>query len=45
MEINIIGIIPARMNSSRFPGKPMELINNVPMIGHVYKNSKNDLLN
>lgn len=29
-------IIPARMGSSRFPGKPMEEILGVPMIGHCY---------
>jgi len=40
MNPNIIGIIPARMASSRFPGKPMERINGVPMIGHVYFRSK-----
>jgi len=34
--MNIVGIIPARMGSSRFPGKPMALIGSVPMIGHVY---------
>ena len=33
---NIIGIIPARMGSSRFPGKPMAGIAGVPMIGHCY---------
>ena len=32
----IIAVIPARMGSSRFPGKPMALIHGVPMIGHVY---------
>lgn len=36
----IIGIIPARMASSRFPGKPMANINGIPMIGHVYLRSK-----
>src|SRR4030042_3802428 len=36
----IIGIIPARMDSSRFPGKPLENINGIPMIGHVYLRSK-----
>lgn len=35
-----IGIIPARMESSRFPGKPMALIHGIPMIGHVYLRSK-----
>lgn len=34
--MNIIAIIPARMGSSRFPGKPMKEILGVPMIGHVY---------
>lgn len=38
--MNIIGIIPARMASSRFPGKPMEKILGMPMIGHVYHRSK-----
>lgn len=36
----IIGIIPARMGSSRFPGKPLEKILGMPMIGHVYLRSK-----
>lgn len=38
--MNIIGIIPARMDSSRFPGKPLAKILDVPMIGHVYFRSK-----
>lgn len=33
--MNIIAIIPGRMGSSRFPGKPLALIHGVPMIGHV----------
>ena len=36
----IIGIIPARMASSRFPGKPLAKIAGIPMIGHVYFRSK-----
>lgn len=32
---NIIAIIPARMGSSRYPGKPLALIHNTPMVGHV----------
>ena len=36
----IIGIIPARMASTRFPDKPMALIQGLPMIGHVYYRSK-----
>jgi 3-deoxy-manno-octulosonate cytidylyltransferase (CMP-KDO synthetase) len=39
-DINIIAIIPARMGSSRFPGKPLEKILGIPMIGHVYNRSK-----
>ena len=38
--MNIIAIIPARMASSRFPGKPMSLIHGVPMIGHCYFRTK-----
>lgn len=34
--MNIIAIIPARMASSRFPGKPLAKIHGIPMIGHVY---------
>ena len=37
--MNIIAIIPARMGSSRFPGKPLALINGIPMIEIVYKNT------
>jgi len=44
--MNIIGIIPARMGSSRFPGKPMAKIHGMPMIGHCYLRSKmSDKLN
>ena len=38
--MKIIGIIPARMGSSRFSGKPLADINGWPMIAHVYKRSK-----
>jgi len=38
--MNVIGIIPARMGSSRFPGKPLAKILGVPMIGHVYHRCK-----
>lgn len=31
-----IGIIPARMGSTRFPNKPLVEINGMPMIGHCY---------
>ena len=36
--MNILALIPARMGSSRFPGKPMAKILGKPMIGHVYEN-------
>ena len=38
--MNILAIIPARMGSSRFPNKPMALINGKPMIEHVFKNTQ-----
>ena len=38
--MNIIGIIPARLASSRLPSKPMADILGMPMIGHVYHRSK-----
>ena len=34
--MNFVGIIPARLASSRFPNKPMTDILGIPMIGHVY---------
>ena len=33
----IVGIIPARYASTRFPGKPLAIINGKPMIQHVYE--------
>ncbi len=43
--MNILALIPARMGSSRFPGKPMANILGKPMIGHVYERvAKCDLL-
>ena len=33
--MNIIAIVPARMGSSRYPGKPLADIHGVPMVGHV----------
>jgi 3-deoxy-manno-octulosonate cytidylyltransferase (CMP-KDO synthetase) len=35
--MKIIGIIPARYNSTRFPGKPLADICGKPMIWHVYQ--------
>jgi len=36
----IIGVIPARMGSSRFPGKPLFKIAGMPMIEHVWHRAK-----
>ena len=38
-RVKIIGVIPARMKSSRFYGKPLEKINNIEMIKLVYNNT------
>jgi 3-deoxy-manno-octulosonate cytidylyltransferase (CMP-KDO synthetase) len=35
--MKILALIPARMGSSRFPGKPMAPLIGKPMIGHVYE--------
>jgi len=35
--LKILGLIPARMGSSRFPGKPMAQLLGKPMIGRVYE--------
>lgn len=35
--MKVLALIPARMGSSRFPGKPMARILNKPMVGHVYE--------
>ncbi|MDG1709847.1 MAG: 3-deoxy-manno-octulosonate cytidylyltransferase [Schleiferiaceae bacterium] len=40
-----LGVIPARMGSSRFPGKPMKPLHGIPMIGHcIYRASRCDKL-
>lgn len=36
-DMNILAIIPARYASSRFPGKPLALVNGKPMIQRVYE--------
>jgi len=38
-KISVLGVIPARMASSRFPGKPVKLIHGKPMIWHVWQRS------
>lgn len=35
--MKFIGIIPARYSSTRFPGKPLALLNHKPVIQHVYE--------
>jgi len=42
---DILGIIPARMASTRFPGKPVVLINGVPMVIRVYREASRALQN
>ena len=37
MDRKVLVIIPARYDSSRFPGKPLALIAGKPMIQHVYE--------
>jgi len=37
--MNVAAVIPARMGSTRFPGKPLALICGKPMIQHVYENA------
>jgi len=34
--MKVVGVIPARMGSSRYPGKPLAKILDMPMIEHVY---------
>ena len=38
--MKIIGIVPARMAASRFPGKPLHLISGKPMVEHVFERAK-----
>lgn len=37
MNKKFIGIIPARYASTRFPGKPLAMLGNMPVIEHVYR--------
>lgn len=36
----VVAIIPARYNSTRFPGKPLSLLKGKPLIQHVYEGVK-----
>jgi len=40
VKSKLIGIIPARMAASRFPGKPLEKILGMPMVEHVFHRAK-----
>jgi 3-deoxy-manno-octulosonate cytidylyltransferase (CMP-KDO synthetase) len=42
--MSAVVIIPARYSSTRFPGKPLALLNDKPLIQHVYENSKGSRL-
>ena len=36
LDTNILGVIPARYHSTRFPGKPLVSINGIPMLQRTY---------
>jgi 3-deoxy-manno-octulosonate cytidylyltransferase (CMP-KDO synthetase) len=40
MRHSVLGVIPARMGSTRYPGKPLALIKGKPMLWHVWKRSE-----
>jgi 3-deoxy-manno-octulosonate cytidylyltransferase (CMP-KDO synthetase) len=40
VPVNIVGIVPARYASTRFPGKPLAFIAGKPLIQHVVEQSK-----
>jgi 3-deoxy-manno-octulosonate cytidylyltransferase (CMP-KDO synthetase) len=40
IDMNYVGIIPARYESSRFPGKPLADIDGKPMVQHVYERAR-----
>lgn len=42
--MRIVALIPARMGSSRFPGKPLAQLLGKPMIGHVYERVRRNQL-
>ena len=37
MKEQVVGLIPARWGSSRFPGKPLHLIAGKPLVQHVWE--------
>lgn len=38
--MNVIAVLPARMGATRFPGKPLEKLHGMPMIGHCYHRTR-----
>lgn len=42
--MNFIGIIPARYASTRFPGKPLAMLGDKPVIQHVYEQARKALV-
>jgi len=44
ISLRILGVIPARYKSSRFEGKPLCLINNIPMVKRTYLQAKKSKL-
>lgn len=38
--MRVVGVIPARYASSRFPGKPLAMLRGQPMIRHVYERAR-----
>jgi len=38
--MSVVGIIPARYASTRFPGKALAMLNGAPLIQHVYEQAK-----
>lgn len=44
--MNVLGVIPARYNSTRLPGKPLKILNGKSLIQRVYENAlKTKLIN
>lgn len=42
--MNFIGIIPARFQSTRFPGKPLAILDGKPIVQWVYENARKALI-
>ncbi|MEW6516983.1 MAG: 3-deoxy-manno-octulosonate cytidylyltransferase [candidate division FCPU426 bacterium] len=40
MSLRVLGVIPARWGSTRFPGKPLALLAGRPMVEHVWRRAK-----